>query len=116
MNTHRLVDPRVLDKMLPFSMGYYGNPHSSSHAYGWQSEAAVEEARKKVANLINADPSEIIFTSGATESNNLAVKGAARFYGKKKKHIITSQIEHKCILDSCRYLETEGFEVNSCSI
>jgi len=106
------LDPRVLDAMLPFNMGYYGNPHSSSHAYGWQAEAAVERAREQVAKLINAEPSEIIFTSGATESNNLAIKGAARFYGKKKKHIITSQIEHKCILDSCRYLETmEGFTV-----
>lgn len=106
------MDPRVLDAMLPFNMGYYGNPHSSSHAYGWQAEAAVEVARAQVASLINAEPSEIIFTSGATESNNLAIKGAARFYGKRKKHIITTQIEHKCILDSCRYLETmEGFTV-----
>jgi len=106
------LDPRVVDAMLPFNMGYYGNPHSSSHAYGWQAEAAVEHARKQVAQLIGAEPSEIIFTSGATESNNLAIKGAARFYGTKKKHIITSQIEHKCILDSCRYLEaTEGFKV-----
>merc|ERR1739838_783118 len=106
------LDPRVVDAMLPFNMGYYGNPHSSSHAYGWQAEAAVEHARKQVAQLIGAEPSEIIFTSGATESNNLAIKGAARFYGTKKKHIITSQIEHKCILDSCRYLEaTDGFKV-----
>jgi len=106
------IDPRVLDAMLPFQTSYYGNPHSVSHAYGWQAEAAVERAREEVANLIGADPREIIFTSGATESNNMAIKGAARYYGKKKKHIITTQIEHKCVLDSCRFLEaTENFEV-----
>jgi len=106
------LDPRVLDKMMPYLTSYYGNPHSVSHAYGWNSEAAVEEAREQVARLINADPKEIIFTSGATESNNIAIKGAGRFYSSKKKHIITSQIEHKCVLDSCRFLkDTEGFDV-----
>lgn len=106
------LDPRVLDKMLPYFTSYYGNPHSVSHAYGWQAEAAVENARMQIAELINADPREIIFTSGATESNNIAIKGAARFYKSKKKHIIASQIEHKCVLDSCRYLkDKEGFDV-----
>ncbi|XP_059179585.1 cysteine desulfurase-like [Physella acuta] len=105
------LDPRVLDKMLPFMLSRYGNPHSRTHAYGWESEAAVEKARKQVANLIGADPKEIIFTSGATESNNIAVKGVARFYKSKKNHIITTQTEHKCVLDSCRALEAEGFEV-----
>ncbi|KAI0402560.1 cysteine desulfurase [Xylaria palmicola] len=107
------VDPRVLDAMLPFFVGVYGNPHSRTHAYGWESEKAVEEAREHVANLIGADPKEIIFTSGATESNNMSIKGVARFFGRsgKKKHIITSQTEHKCVLDSCRHLQDEGFEV-----
>ncbi|KAK6082143.1 cysteine desulfurase IscS [Seiridium cupressi] len=107
------VDPRVLDAMLPFFVGVYGNPHSRTHAYGWESEKAVEEAREHVANLIGADPKEIIFTSGATESNNMSIKGVARFFGRsgKKKHIVTSQTEHKCVLDSCRHLQDEGFEV-----
>ncbi|KAF7282563.1 hypothetical protein GWI33_002353 [Rhynchophorus ferrugineus] len=105
------LDPRVLDEMLPYLTSYYGNPHSRTHAYGWESEAAVEKARTQVANLIGADPKEIIFTSGATESNNIALKGVARFYGSKKKHIITTQTEHKCVLDSCRALEAEGFKV-----
>lgn len=107
------VDPRVLDAMLPFYVGLYGNPHSRTHAYGWESEKAVEEAREHVANLIGADPKEIIFTSGATESNNMSIKGVARFFGRsgKKKHIITTQTEHKCVLDSCRHLQDEGFEV-----
>ncbi|KAI0479957.1 cysteine desulfurase [Xylaria cf. heliscus] len=107
------VDPRVLDAMLPFFVGVYGNPHSRTHAYGWESEKAVEEAREHVANLIGADPKEIIFTSGATESNNMSIKGVARFFGRsgKKKHIITSQTEHKCVLDSCRHLQDEGFEI-----
>lgn len=106
------VDPRVLDAMLPFFVGVYGNPHSRTHAYGWESEKAVEDARKHVADLIGADPKEIIFTSGATESNNMSIKGVARFFGRsgKKKHIITSQTEHKCVLDSCRHLKEEGFE------
>ncbi|XP_048464551.1 cysteine desulfurase, mitochondrial [Rhincodon typus] len=97
--------------MLPYLVNAYGNPHSRTHAYGWESEAAVEKARKQTANLIGADPREVIFTSGATESNNIAIKGVARFYKAKKKHVITSQTEHKCVLDSCRMLETEGFEV-----
>lgn len=105
------LDPRVLDEMLPYLTSYYGNPHSRTHAYGWESESAVEKAREQVANLIGADPREIIFTSGATESNNIAVKGVARFYASKKKHIITTQTEHKCVLDSCRALEAEGFKV-----
>jgi cysteine desulfurase len=107
------TDPRVLDAMLPFLTGLYGNPHSRTHAYGWETEKATEQARQHVANLIGADPKEIIFTSGATESNNMSVKGVARFFGKggKKKHLITSQTEHKCVLDSCRHLQEEGFEV-----
>ncbi|CEH13952.1 cysteine desulfurase [Ceraceosorus bombacis] len=105
------VDPRVLDAMLPFLTNQYGNPHSRTHAYGWESEAAVEEAREHVAKLIGADSKEIIFTSGATESNNMSLKGVAHFYGSKKKHIITTQTEHKCVLDSARKLQEEGFEV-----
>lgn len=105
------VDPRVLDAMLPYLVSYYGNPHSRTHVYGWESEAAVEKARAQIAALIGADPKEIIFTSGATESNNIAVKGVARFYAPRKKHVITTQIEHKCVLDSCRALEGEGFQV-----
>lgn len=105
------MDPRVLDKMLPFLVSYYGNPHSRTHAYGWQAEDAVEDARKQIANLVKADPREIIFTSGATESNNISVKGVGRFYKSKKRHIITTQIEHKCVLDSCRAMENEGLEV-----
>lgn len=107
------VDPRVLDAMLPFMTGIYGNPHSRTHAYGWESEAAVETARSHIAKLIGADAKEIIFTSGATESNNMSIKGVARFFGRsgKKKHIVTSQTEHKCVLDSCRHLQDEGFEV-----
>ncbi|KAI8520118.1 cysteine desulfurase [Branchiostoma belcheri] len=105
------LDPRVLDAMMPFTVGYYGNPHSRTHAYGWETEKAVEEARKEVADIIGADPREIVFTSGATESNNISVKGVGRFYKSKKKHIITTQIEHKCVLDSCRALEGEGFDV-----
>ncbi|KAG8190443.1 hypothetical protein JTE90_009280 [Oedothorax gibbosus] len=106
------VDPRVMDAMLPYFISGYGNPHSRTHSYGWESEAAVEKARKQVADLIGADPKDIIFTSGATESNNIAIKGVAHFYGEKKKHVITTQIEHKCVLDSCRVLETEGFDVS----
>lgn len=105
------LDPRVLDKMMPFLTAYYGNPHSRTHMYGWETEAAVELARKQIANLINADNKEIIFTSGATECNNIAVKGVARFYKERKNHIVTTQIEHKCVLDSCRALQAEGFEV-----
>ncbi|KAI8366020.1 cysteine desulfurase [Radiomyces spectabilis] len=105
------MDPRVLDAMLPYQTELYGNPHSRTHPYGWESEKAVDKAREYVAKLIGADPKEIIFTSGATESNNLSIKGVARFYKNKKKHIITTQIEHKCVLDSCRMLQEEGFEV-----
>lgn len=107
------TDPRVLDAMLPFLTGLYGNPHSRTHAYGWETEKATETARSHVASLIGADPKEIVFTSGATESNNMSIKGVARFFGRagKKKHIITTQTEHKCVLDSCRNLQDEGFEV-----
>lgn len=107
------IDKRVAEKMMHYMTmeGEFGNPASRSHAYGWESEAAVEEARKQVAGLINADPREIVWTSGATESNNLAIKGAAHFYSKKGKHIITCKTEHKAVLDTCRQLEREGFEV-----
>ncbi|KAI4117044.1 MAG: hypothetical protein LQ345_002644 [Seirophora villosa] len=107
------TDPRVLDAMLPFLTGLYGNPHSRTHAYGWETEKAAEQAREHVANLIGAGPKEIIFTSGATESNNMSIKGVARFFGRsgKKKHIITTQTEHKCVLDSCRHLQEDGFDV-----
>ncbi|KAK3722381.1 cysteine desulfurase [Vermiconidia calcicola] len=107
------TDPRVLDAMLPFLTGLYGNPHSRTHAYGWETDTAVEQAREHIANLIGADPKEIIFTSGATESNNMSIKGVARFFkkGGKKNHVITCQTEHKCVLDSCRHLQEEGFEV-----
>lgn len=105
------LDFRVLDVMMPFLAQQFGNPHSRSHMYGWEAEKGVENARAQIAALINAEPKEIIFTSGATESNNLAIKGLARFYGEKKKHFITTQLEHKCVLDSMRHLEMEGFEV-----
>ncbi|RWS29955.1 cysteine desulfurase-like isoform X1 [Leptotrombidium deliense] len=105
------LDPRVLDAMLPYLTGLYGNPHSRTHAYGWESEKAVEQARDQVAKLIGANPKEIIFTSGATESNNITVKGVTKFYKEKKNHVITTQTEHKCVLDSCRYVESEGFKV-----
>lgn len=105
------IDPRVLDHMLPYMTNMYGNPHSRTHQYGWESEKGVENAREQVARLINADPKEIIFTSGATESNNISVKGVARFYKENKKHVLTTTIEHKCVLDSCRALEDEGFSV-----
>lgn len=104
-------DPRVLDAMMPFMVSQYGNPHSRTHSFGWETEAAVEEAREQVAKMIGCTAKEIIFTSGATESNNMAVKGVARFYKGKKNHVITTQTEHKCVLDSCRALEGEGFEV-----
>ncbi|MDE2427764.1 MAG: IscS subfamily cysteine desulfurase [Burkholderiales bacterium] len=104
------VDPRVADKMIPFLRAHYGNPASRSHMYGWDAEAAVEEARGHVAALVNADPREIIWTSGATESNNLALKGAAHFYQAKGKHIITVKTEHKAVLDTVRELERQGFE------
>jgi cysteine desulfurase len=107
------VDKRVAEKMMQYMTmdGEFGNPASRSHPYGWVSEAAVDEARKQVADLINADPREIVWTSGATESDNLAIKGAAHFYSKKGKHLITCKTEHKAVLDTCRQLEREGFEV-----
>ena len=107
------VDPRVADKMIKFLTpdGEFGNPASRSHAFGWHAEEAVETARQHIADLVNANSKEIIFTSGATESDNLAIKGAAHFYSKKGKHIITSKTEHKAVLDTCRQLEREGFEV-----
>ena len=104
------VDPRVAQKMIPWLTEQFGNPASRSHAYGWAAEAAVEEAREQVAALVNADAKEIIWTSGATESNNLAIKGAAHFYQGKGKHIITVKTEHKAVLDTVRELEREGFE------
>jgi cysteine desulfurase len=106
------VDPRVAEKMIPYLVEHFGNPASRSHAFGWEAEKAVEEAREQVAALVNADPKEIIWTSGATESNNLAIKGAAQFYGETKgKHIVTVATEHKAVLDTCKELERQGFEV-----
>ncbi|MDD2728521.1 IscS subfamily cysteine desulfurase [Malikia sp.] len=104
-------DPRVVDKMIPWLHDHFGNPASRSHAWGWEAEQAVETAREQVAALIGADPREIVWTSGATESNNLALKGAAHFYKAKGKHLITVKTEHKAVLDTCRHLEREGFEV-----
>lgn len=107
------IDEQVAKKMMQYMTfdGIFGNPASRSHAFGWQAEEAVENARNQVADLINADPREIVFTSGATESNNLAIKGVAQFYNGKGKHIVTSKIEHKAVLDTCRELETQGFEI-----
>ncbi|PON92142.1 Cysteine desulfurase IscS [Trema orientale] len=105
------VDPRVLDAMLPFYVTQYGNPHSRTHMYGWEADQAVETARAQVADLIGASPKEIVFTSGATECNNISVKGVMHFYKEKKRHVITTQTEHKCVLDSCRHLQQEGFEI-----
>jgi cysteine desulfurase len=105
------VDPRVVDAMIPWLREHFGNPASRSHAWGWEAEAAVEKAREDVAALINADPREIVWTSGATESNNLALKGAAQFYKTKGKHLITVKTEHKAVLDTMRELERQGFEV-----
>ena len=107
------VDPRVVEVMSAClsTEGVFGNPASRSHVFGWKAEEAVENARNYVAELINADPREIVWTSGATESDNLAIKGVAHFYHKKGKHIITSKIEHKAVLDTCRQLEREGYEV-----
>ncbi|MDC1143794.1 IscS subfamily cysteine desulfurase [Porticoccaceae bacterium] len=107
------VDPAVADKMMQFltPTGQFGNPASRSHVFGWQAEAAVEDARTDVARLIGADPREIVWTSGATEANNLAIKGCAHFNQRKGKHVITSKIEHKAVLDTCRQLEREGWEV-----
>jgi len=107
------VDPRVAKEMIKYLTPdtEFGNPASRSHAYGWHADDAVKQARKNVADLINADPKEIVWTSGATESDNLAIKGAAHFYKKKGKHIVTSKTEHKAVLDTCRQLEREGYEV-----
>ncbi len=105
------MDRRVLDVMLPYFTEKFGNPHSRSHSFGWEAEEAVENARAQVASLIGADSKEIIFTSGATESNNIAIKGVAYFYQDQRKHIVTVATEHKCVLDACRHLEEEGFKV-----
>ena len=107
------VDPRVAEKMCSYLTldGRFGNPASRSHPFGWEAEDAVDEARRQVAELVNADPKEIVWTSGATESDNLAIKGVAHFYQKRGKHIVTCKTEHKAVLDTCRSLEREGFEV-----
>ncbi|NLR74919.1 IscS subfamily cysteine desulfurase [Leeia aquatica] len=105
------IDPRVAEKMIPWLTEHFGNPASRSHAYGWEAEEAVELARKQVADLLNADPKEIVWTSGATESDNLAIKGAAHFYSSKGKHLITLKTEHKAVLDTMREMERQGFEV-----
>jgi cysteine desulfurase len=105
------VDPRVVDKMVPYLREHFGNPASRSHSYGWEAEKAVEEAREQVARLVNADPREIVWTSGATESSNLAIKGAAHFYKDKGRHLVTVKTEHKATLDTMRELEREGYEV-----
>ena len=106
------VDPRVVDAMMPYFTEKFGNPHSRSHAYGWDAEEAVEKARAQIASLIGASPKEIVFTSGATESNNISLKGVARFYkSDTKNHVIIMMTEHKCVLDAARHLELEGFEV-----
>ena len=105
------VDPRVAAKMIPYLTEHFGNPASRSHAFGWETEAAVEEARAEIAKLVNCDPKELVWTSGATESINLALKGAAHFYKDKGKHLVTVKTEHKATLDTMRELEREGFEV-----
>ncbi|MBF0147911.1 MAG: IscS subfamily cysteine desulfurase [Magnetococcales bacterium] len=105
------VDPRVLEVMVPWFTEKFGNPASRSHPFGWEAEQAVERARAEIATLIGADPREIVFTSGATESNNIAILGIARFHKSRGNHIITTVIEHKAVLDTCRHLESEGFEV-----
>ncbi len=105
------TDPRVVEEMLPYFTTIFGNPHSRNHAYGWEAEEGVEKARAEIAHIIGANEKEIVYTSGATESNNLALKGVARFYRDKKRHLITCVTEHKCVLDSARHLELEGFRV-----
>jgi cysteine desulfurase len=103
------IDPRVAEKMIPYITEHFGNPASRSHSFGWTAEKAVEEAREEVAKLVNADPREIVWTSGATESNNLAIKGASHFYSTKGKHVLTIATEHKAVIDAVRELEREGF-------
>src|SRR5580704_4205760 len=105
------MDPRVLEAMMPYFTYKFGNPHSRSHSYGWEAEEGVEKARGQVAKLIGADEKEVIFTSGATESNNLAIRGVAEFYKDRRNHIVTTVTEHKCVLDTCRHLEQQGFDV-----
>jgi len=105
------TDPRVVEAMAPYWTEKFGNPHSRNHHFGWEAEDAVEIARGHVADLIGATPKEVIFTSGATESNNLAIKGVAKFYGDKRNHIITCVTEHKCVLETCRSLQQDGFDV-----
>lgn len=107
------VDPRVAQKMSHclLTEGNFGNPASRSHVFGWRAEEAVEEAREQVASLLGCDPREVVWTSGATESDNLAIKGVAEFYGARRRHIVTSSIEHKAVLDTCKYLEEKGFAV-----
>jgi len=105
------MDPRVLEAMMPYFTYKFGNAHSRSHSYGWEAEEGVEKARAQIAKLIGADEKEVIYTSGATESNNLAIKGVADFYKDRRNHIVTTVTEHKCVLDTCRHLEQEGFTV-----
>jgi len=108
------VDPRVAAKMIPYLTEHFGNPASRSHPFGWEAEKAVEEAREQVAQLVNADPKEIIWTSGATESNNLAIKGAAHFYQGKGKHLVTLKTEHKAVLDTMRELNVKVLKSLTC--
>src|SRR5258707_6239335 len=105
------LDPRVLEAMMPYFTYKFGNPHSRSHSYGWEAEDGVEKARGQVAKLIGADEKEVIYTWGATESNNLEIRGVAEFYKDRRNHIVTPVTEHKCVLDTCRHLEQQGFDV-----